>query len=136
MSNVFAITAEANQARLLAFRDLVDSAAQKGYIEFYSAARPGSITGTYTPAARATLARPCGTMVTGYLKLVPDAAGGEMVTTTATILWGRIFKGDGTPVADGDVTDESGDGAFKLAGTAGTTLFAGGYLLLATAGIG
>ena len=132
MSNVFAITAEANQVRLLAFRDLVDSATDKGYIEFYSATRPGSI----TPAARATLARPCGTMVTGYLKLVPDAAGGEMVTATATILWGRIFKGDGTPVADGDVTDESGDGAFKLAGTAGTTLFAGGYLLLATAGIG
>ena len=137
MSNVLSVTAALNNARLLATRDRIDASTLNGYIEFYSAARPGTTgSGTYTAAAKITLAKPCGTINLGVLELEALTPGGEMITNTVTVLWARVFDGDGTPLADGDVTDDSGDGAFQLAGTSGTALFAGGYLLLSTTAIG
>ena len=55
---------------------------------------------------------------------------GDLIATNGDAVWGRWETGTGDPIADGDVTDDAGDGPFKLGGTDGVTLNAGGRVLL------
>ena len=50
--------------------------------------------------------------------------------------WAAWCDGDGTPIFWGLVTDEAGAGPFKLRGTSGTMLYAGGAVLLTGALLG
>ena len=50
--------------------------------------------------------------------------------------WGQWCDGASRAIASGAVTDEAGDGPFKLAGTAGTLIYEGGLVLLGSATLG
>ena len=77
-----------------------------------------------------TLAKPCGTVNAGVLTLVQADAGGDLILDTGTALWARWVNGDEMHVADGSVSDASGDGDFKVSGAAGTLLYAGARALM------
>ena len=83
-----------------------------------------------------TLAKPCGSITPeGRISLL-SAAAQDLVQVTGAAAWAEWCDGSGTPIAWGAVTDEAGAGPFKLAGTAGTMLYAGGAVLLAGALLG
>lgn len=140
------ITEAHNEARLAATLDTIDAGADNGTIAFYATARPslgGSPGGA--PLVVVVLASPCGTIADGKLSLAQDDDTGDQITTSGAAVWARIFNGDGVGVADGDVgyirpaPDEADTGTWKdinLAGTSGTTLYAGGYVLLGTTKLG
>lgn len=102
-------------------------------IEFYSTlwikvvgADPGA-----APLVVCVLARPAGAVVAHAIVLQQGEVGGDMIAATGDALWARWLTGDGEIVAEGDVSDEAGTGKFKVAGTTGTTLYAGGRFFLA-----
>lgn len=83
-----------------------------------------------------TLAKPCGAITPeGRISLL-SAAAQDLVQVTGTAAWAEWCDGSGTPIARGAVTDEAGAGPFRLAGTSGTMLYAGGAVLLAGALLG
>lgn len=83
-----------------------------------------------------TLAKPCGSITPeGRIGLL-SASAQDLVQVTGAAAWAEWCDGSGTPIAWGAVTDEAGAGPFKLAGTAGTMLYAGGAVLLAGALLG
>ncbi len=82
--------------------------------------------------AQRTLASPCGSITPeGRISLLP-AAGNDLVLATGAVGWAEWCDGNGVPVAADAVTDESGTGPFKLAGTTGTMIYAGGVVVLAS----
>ena len=83
-----------------------------------------------------TLAKPCGAITPeGRISLL-SATAQDLVQVTGSAAWAEWCDGGGTPIAWGAVTDEAGAGPFKLAGTSGTMLYAGGAVLLAGALLG
>jgi hypothetical protein len=126
-----AISAAHNTARLQGTLAFADSGAQSSRIRLYASARP-STAGDPLAAhlVEITLAKPCGVIDAGVLTLVQADAGGDLIAQTGTALWARWVNGDEMHVADGSVTDASGDGDFKVSGTAGTLLYAGARALL------
>ena len=50
---------------------------------------------------------------------------GDLIAGNGTARWAR-WVGDGVPLADGPVTDETGDGPFILVATEDLALYAGG----------
>lgn len=97
------------------------------------------------------LATPCGSVraADSLIELAPHADN-DLAAVSGAAAWGEWIAADGEVLATGLVTDQQGhvsDGAggttdtgdigpFVLAGTAGTTLYEGGTVLLATALIG
>ena len=80
--------------------------------------------------AALTLTRPCGTITeAGYLQLT-QALAGEMILASGIAVRGVWSTSDGRLVGQGDVTDESGAGVFRLLGSSGTQLYAGGLVIL------
>jgi hypothetical protein len=134
------ITAAHNEARLSATKTYIDTGAGKGKIQLWDTPRPVlGASGGAAPCAVVTLAKPCGTVASGKLTLAQDAPGGDLIALDSGpggIVWARLLNGNGDVVADGDVTDSGGNGDFKLAGTAGTLIYAGGYVLLGTTQLG
>lgn len=130
------ISAALNEARLTAVRDYADLGTGNSTISFYSTTRPApGAAEAADPLVVIVLAKPSGTVAGGLLLLEQDAVGGDLILNTGDAVWGRWFNGDGDWMADGDVTDEAGDGDFKVAGTAGTTLYAGGRAILGETGL-
>ena len=126
-----AISAAHANARLQGTLAFADTGAQNSRIRLYATARPA--TGgdpLAAPLVEITLDKPCGTVSAGMLTLVQADAGGDLIAETGTALWARWVNGDEMHVADGSVTDASGDGDFKVSGTAGTLLYAGARALL------
>ena len=83
-----------------------------------------------------TLAKPCGSITPeGRIGLL-SASAQDLVQVTGAAAWAEWCDGSGTPIAWGAVTDEAGAGPFRLAGTSGTMLYAGGAVLLAGALLG
>lgn len=121
-----------NEARLSASLVFANTGAGNSTIEFYASDYP-STTALVTVAV---LSKPCGTIAAGVAALTQDAAEGDLVTSTGTVLWGRWKNGSSQIVIDADVSDNTGTGFFKIAGTSGTLLYAGGSLLLGTTAIG
>lgn len=129
--------------------DEAQGAMVQGYAENWLDAGAGnaklSIYGTTRPArgadpggaylVRFVLAKPSGTMVDSKWVLEMDDAGGYMALVTGDGVWGRLENANGDFAGDGDVSDEAGDGAFKLQGT-GTHINAGGYMILGTSALG
>lgn len=98
-----------------------------------------------TLLATRTLADPCGTVraADGRLQLAA-ATTTDLVAVTGAAAWAEWVAADGTVLAAGKVTDESGFvstsgggttdtgdiGPWVLAGTTGTMIYAGGVLVL------
>lgn len=78
---------------------------------------------------------PTGMVVVPTIVLAQAEPGGDLITIGGVAVWARWVSGNGDIVAEGDVSDESGIGAFKVAGTAGTTLYAGGRFFLPTSAL-
>jgi hypothetical protein len=119
----FEISAAHALARLQATANFVDSGAEASRISLYDAAEQLLVT--------LTLTRPCGQITEGgYLLLTQASGGGDMILASGQAAMGVWSTSDGKLVGRGQVTDEAGDGHFKLLGSAGTQLYAGGKAIL------
>ena len=82
-----------------------------------------------TLLATRTLANPAGT-INAQGRIVLAASAADLVAETGSVGWAEWCDSAGAVMAAGTVTDESGAGDFKLAGTSGTTVYQGGRVLL------
>lgn len=110
-------------ARLQATVSFADSGPGASTIALYDAAEQLLVT--------LTLTRPCGQITEdGYLVLTQASGGGDMILTSGQAAIGVWSTSDGKLVGRGLVTDEAGAGHFKLLGSTGTQLYAGGKAIL------
>lgn len=126
------VLAIARPAVLQAMVTYADAGVGQSRIQIYGTTRPataGDDPGG-APLATIVLSDPCGTVTDEVLTLVQASEIGDLIATNGDAVWGRWETGTGDPIADGDVTDDAGDGPFKLGGTDGVTLNAGGRVLL------
>lgn len=124
------ITTAHRAARNQASIDMADAGAGNSSIKLYTA-EGGTLLGTRT------LAKPCGVINGAGRIALQLGAAQEMVAADGTATWAEWCDGDGTPIASGTVTDETGAGPWVLEGAAGTQVYAGGVIgLSATALIG
>ena len=79
--------------------------------------------------ATRTLANPAGT-INAQGRIVLSASAADLVAETGSVGWAEWWDSAGSVMAAGTVTDQAGSGDFKLAGTAGTTIYQGGRVLL------
>ena len=78
-----------------------------------------------------TLTKPCGQITeAGYLLLTQANGGGDMIMASGQAATGVWATSDGKLIGRGLVTDEAGQGHFKLLGSTGTQLYAGGKAIL------
>lgn len=114
----------------------LDAGTDNPLLEIYDSVKPapGDAPGGY-PLVVIVLDKPSGEMVGNKWELVMRDAAGNMALVTGNAVWGRLINGNGEWAGDGDVSDEAGGGAFRLRGT-GTTISAGGYIALASGGLG
>jgi hypothetical protein len=78
-----------------------------------------------------TLTKPCGQITeAGYLVLTQASGSGDMILTSGQAAIGVWSTSDGKLIGRGLVTDEAGAGHFKLLGSTGTQLYAGGKAIL------
>lgn len=133
----FEIGIEHNTARLQASLAFANTGAGNSTLTFYATMQPerGEPAGG-TPLVVVILAKPCGTVTAGVLTLSQADPAGDLVAVSGTPLWARWLSGDGALVGDGDVSDGAGNGFFKIAGTNGTMLYAGGSMLLGATALG
>ena len=108
---------------------LADAVAGASSGRFY-AAQGGALLG------QRTLATPCGSINTEGRIVLIAAAAQDLVQVSGAATWAAWCDGAGTPIFWGLVTDEAGAGPFKLRGTSGTMLYAGGAVLLTGALLG
>ena len=118
------ITAEHRALRNQASIDLADSGATVSTIKFFDV-RNGQV------LAVRHLAKPCAVLTPeGRISLQP-AGTSDLVTATGSPTWAEWCNADGDMIAGGAVTDITGAGPFKLAGTASGVVYEGGLLELA-----
>lgn len=119
----FEISATHALARLQATLAFADSGPEASLINLYDAAEQLLVT--------LTLTKPCGQITEGGSLLLTQANGsGDMIQASgqaATAVWSTS---DGKLIGRGQVTDEAGQGHFKLLGSTGTQLYAGGKAIL------
>lgn len=127
----FTISVAHNDARLAASLAFADLGPGPSRVQFFSTEQPafGGAPGA-APLVEVVLAKPCGAIVDHALVFAQAAAGGDMILVQGVALWARWVNGADAIVADGDVSDETGPGVFKIAGTTGTMLYAGGRCII------
>ncbi|TYK67874.1 hypothetical protein FSY59_25005 [Comamonas sp. Z3] len=119
----FEISAAHALARLQATANFADSGPAASTIALYDAAEQLLVT--------LTLTKPCGQITeAGYLVLTQASGSGDMILTSGQAAIGVWSSSDGKLVGRGLVTDEAGLGHFKLLGSTGTQLYAGGKAVL------
>ena len=117
------ISAAHAMARLQATANFADSGAEASRISLYDAAEQLLVT--------LTLTKPCGQITeAGYLLLTQASGGGDMILVSGQAATGVWSTSDGKLIGRGLVTDEAGQGHFKLLGSTGTQLYAGGKAIL------
>ena len=122
-SPVFEISAAHALARLQATQAFADSGPEASRIALYDAAEQLLVT--------LTLTKPCGQITeAGYLLLTQANGGGDMILASGQAATGVWTTSDGKLIGRGQVTDEAGAGHFKLLGSTGTQLYAGGKAIL------
>ncbi|WP_182283149.1 hypothetical protein [Comamonas testosteroni] len=110
-------------ARLQATLAFADSGPDASRISLYDAAEQLLVT--------LTLTKPCGQITEGgYLVLTQASGSGDMILASGQAAIGVWATSDGKLVGRGLVTDEAGAGHFKLLGSTGTQLYAGGKAIL------
>ena len=119
----FEISAAHALKRLLATLAFADSGPEASRIAIYDTSEQLLVV--------VALSKPCGQIAEGgYLLLTQANARGDMIALSgraATAVWSTS---DGKLIGRGLVTDETGDGHFKLLGSTGTQLYAGGKAIL------
>lgn len=119
----FEISAAHAQARLQATQAYADSGPEASRISLYDSGEQLLVT--------LTLTKPCGQItVDGSLLLTQASGGGDMILASGQAAIGVWSTGEGKLIARGQVTDEAGQGHFKLLGSTGTQLYAGGKAIL------
>lgn len=119
----FEISAAHALARLQATLAFADSGAQASRISLYDAADQLLVT--------LTLTKPCGAIgPDGVLLLTQASGGGDMIAASGQAVKAVWSTSDGKLIGQGMVTDEAGEGHFKLLGSTGTQLYAGGKAIL------
>ena len=118
----FTVSSELAVAQLAATVSFADVGSGNAYLVVYDAAD--------IPLTTLVLTKPCGTVTGAVLMITQQEPGGDLIDTTGVASHATWFAGNGTPVAHGAVTDESGAGPFILGGTTGTQLYAGGRAIL------
>lgn len=119
----FEISAAHALARLHATVNFADSGTEATRINLYDAAEQLLVT--------LTLTKPCGQITeAGYLLLTQASGGGDMILASGLAATGVWSTSDGKLIGRGQVTDEAGQGHFKLLGSTGTQLYAGGKAIL------
>lgn len=119
------ISTEHRAVRNQASIDIASAGVGPSHIKFYTA-QGGTL------LAQRTLARPCGVITPeGRIRLLA-AAENDLVAVSGQVGWAEWCNGDGVPVGADAVTDENGAGPFKLEGTVGTMIYAGGVVALKT----
>lgn len=113
-----------NNARLAATLAFADTGASNSRIHLYDASDVRLVT--------LMLDKPCGVIVADKLVLEQLYLVGDLIATTGTAVSGVWVNGDDDVVAEGTVSDDAGSGDFKVGGTSGTTLYAGGRAILGT----
>jgi hypothetical protein len=120
---VFEISAAHALARLQATLAFADSGPDASSIALYDASERLLVT--------LTLTKPCGQIVDGgYLLLTQASGSGDMILANGQAAIGVWSTSDGQLIGRGLVTDEAGAGHFKLLGSTGTQLYAGGKAIL------
>ncbi len=120
---IFEISAAHALARLQVTLGFADSGPAASTIALYDAAEQLLVT--------LTLTKPCGHIVEGgYLLLTQASGSGDMILTSGLAAIGVWSTSDGKLIGRGLVTDEAGAGHFKLLGSTGTQLYAGGKAIL------
>ncbi|WP_057093046.1 hypothetical protein KV708_19705 [Comamonas thiooxydans] len=119
----FEISAAHALVRLQATQAFADSGPGASTIALYDAAEQLLVT--------LTLTKPCGQITEGgYLLLTQASGSGDMILSSGQATIGVWSTSDGELVGRGLVTDEEGVGHFKLLGSTGTQLYAGGKAIL------
>lgn len=119
----FEISAAHAAARLQATLAFADAGTGPASIQLYDANEQLLVT--------LTLTKPCGQVTeAGYLLLTQANGGGDMILASGQAAIGIWSAGDGQLIGRGLVTDEAGQGHFKLLGSSGTQLYAGGKAIL------
>lgn len=126
-----------NDYRLLGTLAYAELGTGPSKIQLFATAMPasGGSAGA-TPLVEMVLTDPPGTLVSNTLVLTQADLSGDLILVQGSALWGRWVNGAGAIVMDGDCTDESGDGFFKLSGTSGTLLYAGARAILGATALG
>lgn len=126
------LTAEARAAMLAGLVAKADLTGTASRIDVYGTTKPVTPGGAAggSPLVTIVLTDPCGSVTDGVLSLTQADVLGDLISTTGTAVWARWKSGDGSILADGLVTDEVGAGPFKLRGTTGNNLYAGGRAVL------
>lgn len=127
------ISPEANEARLNGLRELLDQGPRSATLFLYADSRrpPFGSSSSMPGLVELPLAKPCGKIEGGKLRLLMRDAAGAMIMESGLATWGRIVSAAGVLVMDLDVSAEGGDGQIQIPATA--QLYAGGYLTLAPA---
>ena len=119
----FEISAAHALARLQATLAFADSGPAASIIALYDAAEQLLVT--------LTLTKPCGQITEGGTLLLTQANGsGDMIVASGQAATGVWATSNGQLIGRGLVTDEVGAGHFKLLGSTGTQLYAGGKAIL------
>lgn len=119
----FEISAAHALARLQATLAFADSGPEASRIALYDAAEQLLVT--------LTLTKPCGQITEGGSLLLTQAnGGGDMILASGLAATGVWTTSNGQLIGRGLVTDEAGQGHFKLLGSTGTQLYAGGKAIL------
>lgn len=119
----FEISAAHALARLQATLVFADSGLEASRIALYDAAEQLLVT--------LTLTKPCGQITEGGSLLLTQASGtGDLILASGQATTGVWSTSDGKLIGRGLVTDEAGAGHFKLLGSTGTQLYAGGKAIL------
>ena len=98
----------------------------QGWVARGAASRLHFMSASSTTLAVVVLAVPCGEIVDGALVLAQADPEGDLIAATGTAATALWYTYDNVLLASGAVTDEAGEGPFKLAGSVGTLLLAGG----------
>ena len=120
----------------LTIPDTHRDARSQATIDYADSAGPGSriVLLDVNDAVLATLIlqSPCGVVEGGFIRLKQAATIGDQIIADGAAVKGEWRKANNAIVATGTVTDAAGNGDFKITSAAGTSLYAGGYVLLGT----
>lgn len=122
MTTELTISVAHNDARLAATIAFADTGPNNSRIDFYSADE--------TLLVSVVLAKPCGAISSGVLRLASPNLSGDLIMASGIATHANWVSGSGALVGSGPVSDESGVGPFVLQGTSGTQLYEGGRAIL------
>jgi hypothetical protein len=115
-------TSATDEAMLAGVLALLDNDADPAYATLFDSADNALVSLVF--------AQPAGALVAGELVLQQEDSSGDLINNSGSATYFKLYAGDNTEIGTGSVSDTTGDGIMKLAGTSGTLLLAGGRAIL------